>query len=227
MPFITFSVFYHILINKGYNQQKLIYGDNLVSIKENVDFIKEELSSEEKFLESSVKAERFYKKHKTKIITLVAVLLLSFIGTKISDYIQLQNKIKANEAYEVLLQKPQDAKAIATLKELNPKLLEIANYQNALKDSNVDQLQKIKNVPFVSSLANYEVAILKKDINLLNENSLDNNSLVKDLASLNQALLLLENNRIKEAKILINSIPTDSNLNQIVKMVQHYMITKK
>jgi hypothetical protein len=198
-----------------------------VSIQENVDFIKEELSSEEKFLESSVKVERFYKKHKIKILGLVAVLVVGFIGNSISSYLDNQNKIKANEAYMVLLDKPSDADAISVLKNLNPKLLDIANYQNALKKANIEELKSIKNVPFISSLAQYEVAILKKDINLLNENSLDSSSLVKDLASLNQALLLIQDNKIKQAKIVLKSIPENESLSQIIKMVQHYMITKK
>lgn len=33
-----------------------------MSLKENVEFVKKELDSEEKFLESFVKVERFYKK---------------------------------------------------------------------------------------------------------------------------------------------------------------------
>jgi hypothetical protein len=198
-----------------------------MSIQENVDYIKEELSSEEKFLESSVKVERFYKKHKIKIIGLIVAVVVVFVGKSILNYSEHQNKILANEAYLSILENPKDTKSIEFLKNINPRLLEVANYQNALKSANIDALKQIKNVPFISSLAEYEVAILEKDINKLNENSLDSKSLLKDLASLNQALLLIENNKIKEAKILINTIPTDSNLNQIVKMVQHYMITKK
>ncbi len=33
-----------------------------MSLKENVDYVKDELNTEEKFLESFVKVERFYKK---------------------------------------------------------------------------------------------------------------------------------------------------------------------
>lgn len=198
-----------------------------MSIKENVDYIKEELSSEEKFLESSVKVERFYKKHKIKIIGLVAVLVLSFVGKSILDYTDYKDKVRANETYLRLLNNPNNTKDIDILKKLNPKLLEVVVYQNAIKNSNIDKLQQIKNVPFITSLAEYEIAILKKDLNGLNKNSLEDSSLLKELASLNQALLLIEKNRIKEAKIIIKSIPTDSNLNQIVKNIQHYMITKK
>ena len=198
-----------------------------MSIKENVDFIKDELNSEEKFLESSVKVERFYKKHKIKIITIVVLLVLGFIGKNILDYTDNQNKIVANEAYMKLLENPKDTESRKTLKNINPKLLEVANYQIALKSSNIDELKKIINIPFIASLADYEVAILEKNINKLNENSLNNKSLIKDMASLNQALLLIENGKIKEAKIIIKTIPTDSNVNQIVKMVEHYLITKK
>ena len=43
-----------------------------MSIKENVDYVKEELNSQEKFLESFVKGERFYKKYRTLIFASIA-----------------------------------------------------------------------------------------------------------------------------------------------------------
>ncbi len=51
-----------------------------MSLKDNVDYVKEELNSEEKFLESFVKVERFYNKNKIIIITVIVVLIALVIG---------------------------------------------------------------------------------------------------------------------------------------------------
>ena len=47
-----------------------------MSIKENVDYVKTGLSSEEKFLESFVKGERFFKKYKTLIFAFVIIIIV-------------------------------------------------------------------------------------------------------------------------------------------------------
>ena len=51
-----------------------------MSIKENVDYVKEELNSQEKFLESFVKGERFYKKYRTLIFASIAIIVIGAIG---------------------------------------------------------------------------------------------------------------------------------------------------
>jgi hypothetical protein len=56
-----------------------------MSIKENVDYVKTGLSSEEKFLESFVKSERFFKKYKTLIFAFVIIIIVGIIGFFIKE----------------------------------------------------------------------------------------------------------------------------------------------
>jgi len=98
-----------------------------MSLKENVEYIKDEISSEEKFFESFFKLEKFYKKYKYLIILVVVGTLGYFITSSVMGYINEQNTIKANNAYNKLLLNPTDTNSIAILKEKNTKLLEIAN----------------------------------------------------------------------------------------------------
>ena len=47
-----------------------------MSLKDNIEMVKEELNSEEKFFERSVITERFVKKYKNAIIASVVVIVL-------------------------------------------------------------------------------------------------------------------------------------------------------
>ena len=62
-----------------------------MSIKENVDYVKTELSSEEKFLENFVKGERFFKKYKTLIFGFIAVIFIGIIAIFIKNHLYESN----------------------------------------------------------------------------------------------------------------------------------------
>lgn len=102
-----------------------------MSIKENMGFVKEELSSEEKFLESFVRVERFFKKYKLLIIGFLVLIIGAFIAYKTITYIKEENKTKANILFEKVLNNPKDLESLNGLKELNTKLYEIAIYKQA------------------------------------------------------------------------------------------------
>ena len=98
-----------------------------MSIKDNVDFVKEELNSEEKFLEGFVKIERFYKKYKLIIITAVVIVVGGIIGYYVSNYFKKQTKLEANIAFNKVLENPNDKAALDTLKEKNKQLFKLQN----------------------------------------------------------------------------------------------------
>ena len=148
--------------------------------KDNIDYIKDELSSEEKFLESSVKIERFYKKYKTIIIGVVAVAVLAVIGNTISSYMDEQNKKEANIAFNKLLEDPNDAEALSSLKSNNEKLYEIAKYLKAKKEGKIEQI----NIEYLKELTQYEKALDSADVAAISSVSLDNNFLLKENAFL-------------------------------------------
>ena len=96
-----------------------------MSIKENVNYVKDELSSEEKFLENFVKGERFFRKYKTLIFAIVVLAIIVPIGYVIKKDLDESNKLEANAAFNKFLES-NDEKALATLKDKNEKLYEIA-----------------------------------------------------------------------------------------------------
>ena len=97
-----------------------------MSIKENVDYVKTELSSEEKFLENFVKGERFFKKYKTLIFGFIAVIFIGIIAIFIKNHLDESNKFEANIAFNKVLENSNDAKALADLKEKNKELYNVA-----------------------------------------------------------------------------------------------------
>ncbi|AXX91264.1 hypothetical protein CPU12_12070 [Malaciobacter molluscorum LMG 25693] len=193
-----------------------------MSLKENVDFVKNELDSEEKFLESFVKLERFYKKYKILLIILLVVIIATFIGFNVKNYFDNQNKIKANIAFEKVLKNFNDKNAFKTLEESNKKLYQVALYLKAKdegKTANVD-------VMFFDSLSKYKKALEDKNLSELNEVSMQRDFLLKEFALFNKALLEATNGKYNDAKATLKLIPKESKVNELVKILNHYLLTK-
>lgn len=193
-----------------------------MSLKENVDFVKEELSSEEKFLESFVKVERFYKKNKLLILGVAAVVVIAVIGFYTTKYVQGQNKIEANLAFKEVLKDPKNSAAIEKLKEKNSQLYEIAQYIQASKDGKVADVQ----IKFLKELSEYKKALETKNADELNKVSMQNDFLLKEFALFNKALLLTNEGKFEEAKTTLKLIPVDSKVNDLVNVLKHYLVTK-
>ena len=190
-----------------------------MSLKDNIDYVKKEISTEESFMESFFKIEKFYKKYKSTIISIVAVAIVGTIGYYISNYINLQNKIEANKAFNQLLEDPNNKEALATLKEKNKKLYDITLF---MQDSSANN-----EVEFLKELSSYSQAIKEQDIDKLTTVTQSQNFLLKDFALFNKALILVQKQQYKEAKEAIKQVPENSNLNALVKMLEHYLLTKK
>lgn len=189
-----------------------------MSLKENIDYVKEEISAQESFMESFFKIEKIYKKYKLVIFAGVTIAIIGTIGYYVSNYVKLQNKIEANKVFNQLLENPNNKKALATLKEKNQKLYNIALFMQDPSATN--------DVEFLKELSLYSQAIKKKNINKLTSVIENQNFLLKDFALLNKGLILAQNKQYKKAKETIALIPKNSNLNVLVKMLQHYLLTK-
>ena len=192
-----------------------------MSLKENVNFVKEELSSEEKFLESFVKIERFFKKYKLLIISAVAVAVVVIIALSVTSYLREQNKIEANIVFQEVIKNPTNTKALESLKELNMGLYEIAlfNQKSTQKDLSI-------STPFFKELLEYEKAIKEQDVKKLNDISMENNFLLKEFAIFNKALILANEGKYQEAKDTLKLIPETSQVKDLVSLLNHYLITK-
>ena len=193
-----------------------------MSIKENVDYVKTELSSEEKFLENFVKGERFFKKYKTLIFAFVAIILVGFIAFFIKNSIAQSNKLEANIAFNKVLENSNDALALADLKEKNPELYDVALFLQAKKDAKSVDI----NVPLLKELSKYSAALANKNISELDNLSMQNDFLLKEFAIFNKALFLTNEGKFNEAKTTLALIPQTSKAFELAKLLNHYLLTK-
>lgn len=193
-----------------------------MSLKENVDFVKQELNNEEKFLESFIKVERFYKKYKALIIGTVAVLTVCLVAFFTNNYIKEQNKIKTNIAFESVLKNPKDKEALSVLKDKNTKLYNLALFLQAKKEGKIVDI----DVKFLKELADYQKAIESKNINDLDKVTTENNFLLKEFAIFNKALILATKGEVTKAKETLKLIPSTSQVSQLKSLLEHYLTTK-
>ena len=193
-----------------------------MSMKENVDFVKDELNSEEKFLEGFVKVERFYKRYKALIIGLVTILVVALIAIGVNSYINEKNAIASNIAFDKVVADPTDKDALNILKESNNKLYEVALYLQAKKDGKYPET----NIPYLKELTEYQKALTSSDVSKLNTLSMQNDFLLKEFAIFNKALILVNEGKYKEAKIALNLIQKSSKASELSSLLQHHLLTK-
>ena len=193
-----------------------------MSLKENVNYVKDELNTEEKFLESFVKVERFYKKYKLIIIVAFVIIIGGAIALYTIKSIQDANKIEANIAFSKVLENPKDIDAMNILKEKSTQLYQIAEYIQANKEGKPSDTQ----VKYLKELSTYQKALEEKDITKLNTVSMQNDFLLKEFAIFNKALILTNEGKYEDAKLALKLIPSDSKVNDLVNTLKHFLVTK-
>ena len=192
-----------------------------MSIKENVDYVKTGLSSEEKFLESFVKSERFFKKYKTLIFAFVIIIIVGIIGFFIKESIDNSNKHDANIALSQFLENG-DEKALETLKNKNEKLYEVALFLQAKKDNKIASIE----LPLLKELVKFQTATASNNIEELNSLSMQNDFLLKEFALFNKALILVNEGKYEEAKKELSQISQTSKAYELATLLNHYLLTK-
>ncbi|KAA6226486.1 MULTISPECIES: hypothetical protein [unclassified Campylobacter] len=181
-----------------------------MAFKENLEAVKSGLNTEEQFIEKFIKGERFIKKYKFYILAILIILVLYFITTLIIQKVQESNIQTSNELYASLMQNSNDSTTIKLLKDKNINLYAIFLAQNL--DSNLEELKTLTK--------NEKLNPLLKNILVLNFN--ENSIFLKDFSTILQAFKLLEENKIKEANILLNKIKPNSSLEQLSQNLKHY-----
>jgi hypothetical protein len=189
-----------------------------MSLKEDVNTIKKEISAEESYIESVFKIEKTWKKYKTLIIGLITVIILSVVGVYVSAYYTEQDKIQANIAFNTLLKNPNDKEAQAILEVKNPKLYQILQYK--LDDT------KVVEVEFFKDLALYTNAMKKENLAQLTTVTLDQDFILKDFALFNKALIQAKTSKYTDAKETLKLIDTKSPVAPMAKMLTHFLLTK-
>jgi len=195
-----------------------------LSLKENMEAIKEELSSEEKFFESAVRTERFVKRYQKPLIAAVAVSLLAVVGA-IGYQAYTNAKIESsNTAFNLLMVNPTDTKAEQTLKNDNPELYDLWKLSRGIAQNDVTLLEGLKSSETfgVSDIASYEAAAIKGDIQSLEEYTKKQGALYKDLALLELAISAIEKGDVKTAHQKLALISEESPLYQVAGALSHY-----
>lgn len=201
-----------------------------MSLKENLNAVKEELSVEEQFLESFIRLERVFKKYKKEVIFIGAVLLFAVFGYVANDYIKESNLKSSNMAYLQLLKNPGDKTALKILKTKNEPLYRAYQFQMAIKDKDFEQLQKIgssKENSILADIAAYQTAAAKGGQQDISSYADGDKIIMKNIVLLEEGYILIEEGRIEEAKSKFESIPVNSPLKELAKRLQHYKSVKK
>lgn len=195
-----------------------------MSIKDDIKMVKEELSSEEKFFEKAVITEKFVKKYKNVMIgSVVAVVIL--VGANIAYDANKEATIKeANNALLSLSVNPKDTASSSLLKSLSPAMYDVWLYSQAIADKDFATLKELKNskVLIVSDLVAYELAQNSKDISALGDYSSKQDAIYKDLALVQSAVFLMNDDKIEKARQKLVQVSEQSSLNQVAKALLHY-----
>ncbi len=197
-----------------------------MSLKENIDMVKDELSQEEKLFAGAVKTERFVKKYKTQLIGFLIAIIVALVTNSIYQATVAQAIESSNEAYMTLLSNSDDTKAAEMLKENNPALYDAWLFKTAVEKNDEATLKTLSSSQssVLADLASYELAALKKDKSALNEYALNQDAVLKDLAIINEAVLLMKEGKTDEAKKRLALIEDSSSLKKLSMLLQHYGI---
>lgn len=200
-----------------------------MSLKENIEMVKNELNTEEKFFEKAVRTERFVKKYKKPLIGFITVAVLA-IGGGSAYNIYAEKKIdQSNAAFNVLMTAPKDQAAQQQLKTLNPKLYDVWFLSQALKSKDQDALRALQSSKalVVADLATYELAAIQENAEGLDGYAEKSGALLKDLAVMEAAVLLMERGEIASAKAKLSMIDMNSPLYQSAQSLAHYGVNKE
>ena len=186
-----------------------------MSIQDDVNYVKTELSSDEKVLESAFKLETFYKKYKTVIWGVVGALLLFFVVKTGMDAVHQSKLEAANQALLTLEQKPDDANALSILKEKNPPLYELYTLSQAAKKQDVAALKALNGSSndIVADMSKYSVATIEKRP--------EDSKLYKELAYFEEAYIAIKAGDTQKAKNKLELIDERSSLSMLAKLLEH------
>ncbi len=195
-----------------------------MSLKNNLDMVKEELNSEEKFFEKAVITEKFVKKYKNLMIASVVGIVILISANIAYDINKQKTKDAANAALLELKVDPTNAAALTRLESLSPALRDVWVYSQAVLNKDMAALNSLKNSKdsIVSDLASYELAVESKELETLDAYAMKQDSIYKDLARIQSAVLLIESGKTDEAHQKLSLISIDSSLAQVAASLMHY-----
>lgn len=184
-----------------------------MALKDNIKAIKNELSTQEQLLENIIKSERFFKKHKKKILTILVILIVGIIYYGISGTLKQRNLKISNEAYMSLLQDPQNSEMRDILKNKNQPLYRIYIFQEAIKGNNTEVLNELiaqNNSDLIGELSSFYLG------------KTDNINILDNYIKVQKGYELLKEGKTQEANLVFQTIPADSRLMDTINALEHY-----
>jgi len=192
-----------------------------VSLKDELQHVKEELSSDEKILESAFKLEKLYKKYKYLIWGVLVLLVVGYAGNAGWNAYRQSKLDAANEAFLTLRQNPLDKNAASKLKANNPRLYELFELKQAIDNKASDKLKTLEasSDPVVAAIAGYHNGVLsRKPVDT---------PYYHDMAVIEEAYLDLKSGNKKAASDKLSLISEDSPAAKIAQLLKHYAIEAK
>lgn len=189
-----------------------------MGLKEDIRAVKEEISTEEQFLEGIIKSERFFKRYKVLILGLLTVIIVGAGGYALSDFLHQSNLKASNEAYGELLKDGDNTKALEVLKQKNGQLYEMFIFEKAIQKGDIEALKALlattKNV-ILADLITYQISQFDKSMTVKSE-------LLGGLVLLEEGYGLLKEGKVEEARLKFAQIEANSPFKQIAKNLEHY-----
>lgn len=189
----------------------LFLKDITLAVKENIDYIKNEISSQEQLLESAIKSERFFKRNKKSFIAAGIVIIIALVGYSISNALQEASKAEVNKAYNTLINHPDDSNAKQILISKNPSLYALFVIKTA----------DLNSTTIIDEAINLEIDPLLKEI-LVNLKGQESAKILSNYNALIDGYELLKDGKTDAAKAEFAKIPLNSPLQQIAKNLEHY-----
>ncbi|NLC28349.1 MAG: hypothetical protein GX780_06205 [Campylobacteraceae bacterium] len=184
-----------------------------MALKDNINAIRQGISTEEQFLESMIKGERFFKKYKWLIFAVIAIAVIGFAGYAINEALKSQQKEKANIAYAKLIKNPEDKTALEALEGSNTKLYSTYLAAIAFEKNDVESLEAL----LVS-----DADILIKDLASYELSKQSDDGLLSNLIFLQDGYTKLKDGDSEGARALFSKIAPGSPLQNIVQNLEHY-----
>jgi hypothetical protein len=194
-----------------------------VSLKEGISQIKDELDSQERFLESIIKLERFFKKHLKSVVFFIVLVIVVVFTMVFYDYLKTDRLKESNKIYLSLLKSP-DEISLKRLEDINVKLYNLYRFQVALKSGDISKLKEIElsvKDPILENLLKYQISSLEEK-GLLKYSQMDN-TVLKDLSIIEAAIISFENNSSEKAEDILSFIGSDSSFYQMKQSLKHYI----
>lgn len=192
-----------------------------MSIKDELQHVKDELSGDEKILESAFKLERLYKKYKTLIWGALIIVLVG-VGSNIAWGAYQQSKLDtANQAFLSLQQNPDNSDAVTILKSNNPELYALYRLSQAIKSQKGEALKAFENNgdPLIADMARYHAGVL--------EGKPVDSVYYHDLTVVEEAYADLKAGKKAAAKSKLTLIAEDSPVAKIAQLLKHYTLNLK